>query len=108
MDALLAVRDSGEPPTVLALLDRIGALHTHTLFTVEQSHDAGAARATERRRRRVPRSRCRLRWSVIPGPQRTVSLGDGACSRGPGRTASLPDAAAQATGEQTPDIAVLP
>ena len=36
----MAVRDSGEPPPALALLNRIGALHTHALFTVEQSHDA--------------------------------------------------------------------
>ncbi len=40
LDALLAVRNSGEPPAALALLDRLGAEHSHAVFTVEQSHDA--------------------------------------------------------------------
>lgn len=39
-EALMAVRNSGEPPAALALLDSLGAEHSHTLFTVEQSHDA--------------------------------------------------------------------
>ena len=39
-DALLALRVSGEPPAALALLDRLGAEHSHGLFTVEQSYDA--------------------------------------------------------------------
>ena len=39
-DALLALRTSGEPPAALALLDRLGAEHSHGLFTVEQSYDA--------------------------------------------------------------------
>jgi hypothetical protein len=38
-EALLAVRDSGEPPAALALLDRLGAEHTHGVFTVEQTYD---------------------------------------------------------------------
>ncbi len=40
LDALLAVRNSGEPPAALALLDRLGAEHSHAVFTVEQSHAA--------------------------------------------------------------------
>jgi heme-degrading monooxygenase HmoA len=40
MDALMAVRNSGEPPAALALLDSLGAEHSHALFTLEQSHDA--------------------------------------------------------------------
>ena len=40
MDALMALRNSGEPPAALALLDRIGAEHSHAVFTVEQSYDA--------------------------------------------------------------------
>jgi hypothetical protein len=39
-EALMAVRNSGEPPAALALLDRLGAEHSHAVFTVEQSHDA--------------------------------------------------------------------
>ena len=39
----MAVRDSGEPPAALALLDSLGAEHSHALFTVEQSHDAEVA-----------------------------------------------------------------
>lgn len=37
-DALLAVRNSGTPPAALALLDRLGAEHSHAVFSVEQSH----------------------------------------------------------------------
>jgi hypothetical protein len=40
-DALMAVRASGEPPAALALLDRLGVEHSHGLFTVEQSYNAG-------------------------------------------------------------------
>ena len=36
-DALLALRASGEPPAALALLDRLGAHHSHTVHTVERS-----------------------------------------------------------------------
>lgn len=36
-EALLALRQRGEPPAMLALLDRLGAEHTHAVFTVEQS-----------------------------------------------------------------------
>jgi heme-degrading monooxygenase HmoA len=39
-EALLAVRNSGEPPPALALLDRLGVEHSHTFFTVEQSYGA--------------------------------------------------------------------
>jgi hypothetical protein len=35
-----ALRDSGEPPAALALLDRLGAEDSHAVFTVEQSHHA--------------------------------------------------------------------
>jgi hypothetical protein len=37
-DALIALRASGEPPAALLLLDRIGAEHTHGVFSVEQSY----------------------------------------------------------------------
>lgn len=36
-DTLLALRASGEPPAALALLDRLGAPHSHTVHTVEHS-----------------------------------------------------------------------
>ena len=36
----MGVRKSGKPPAALALLDRLGAEHSHTIFTLEQSHDA--------------------------------------------------------------------
>jgi len=39
-DALMAVRNSGKPPAALALLDRLGAEHSHGVFAVEQSHPA--------------------------------------------------------------------
>jgi hypothetical protein len=38
--ALMALRQSGEPPAALALLDSLEASHTHGWFTVEVSHDA--------------------------------------------------------------------
>ena len=38
LEAVLALRRAGEPPAVLALLERIGAQHTHGTFTVEQVH----------------------------------------------------------------------
>jgi len=34
-DALMAVRNSGEPPAAMALLGRLGAEHSHAVFTVE-------------------------------------------------------------------------
>lgn len=39
-EAVLALRRSGKPPAAMALLDRLGAVHTHAVFTVEQSHPA--------------------------------------------------------------------
>ena len=39
-EALIAVRQSGEPPAMLALLDRLGAEHSHAVFAVEQSYEA--------------------------------------------------------------------
>lgn len=39
-DALMAVRNSGMPPAALALLDRLGAEHSHGVFSVEQSYNA--------------------------------------------------------------------
>ncbi len=39
-EALMAVRNSGEPPAALALLDHLGSEHSHEVFTVEQSHEA--------------------------------------------------------------------
>lgn len=38
-EALLAVRDTGARPASLELLDRIGAEHTHMVFTVEARLD---------------------------------------------------------------------
>lgn len=38
-DALIAARDSGEPPAALELFRRVGADHTHDVFTVEASHE---------------------------------------------------------------------
>src|SRR4051812_20051933 len=40
IDALRALRRSGKPPAVLGLLDRLAAQHSHSVFTVEQSHEA--------------------------------------------------------------------
>lgn len=37
-EALTAARASGHRPAALELLDRIGATHAHTVFTVEQSY----------------------------------------------------------------------
>ena len=37
-DALQAVRRSGKPPAALALLESVGAEHTHGWFTVEQDY----------------------------------------------------------------------
>jgi quinol monooxygenase YgiN len=37
-DALMAVRGSGEPPAALELFRRVGADHTHDVFTVEDSY----------------------------------------------------------------------
>jgi hypothetical protein len=34
----MAVRDSGEPPAALRLLESIGAAHSHAVFVVEQRH----------------------------------------------------------------------
>jgi hypothetical protein len=36
-DALLALRAAGKPPAVVALLDRLGAEHSHELLHVEDS-----------------------------------------------------------------------
>lgn len=36
-DALIAQRQSGEPPAALALLERLGAEHSHSVYTIEQS-----------------------------------------------------------------------
>jgi hypothetical protein len=36
-DALIAARNSGEPPAALELFRRVGADHTHDVFTVEES-----------------------------------------------------------------------
>jgi hypothetical protein len=38
LESLLALRKSGEPPAALALLESVGAEHTHGWFTVEVSH----------------------------------------------------------------------
>jgi len=38
-DALVAVRNSGKPPATLELLDRLGAGHSHAVFSIEQSLD---------------------------------------------------------------------
>lgn len=37
--ALMALRQSGNPPAALLLLDSVGAEHSHGVFTVEQSYD---------------------------------------------------------------------
>lgn len=39
-EALLTLRATGEPPAALALLDRLGAPHSHTVHTVEHSIQA--------------------------------------------------------------------
>lgn len=36
-DSLLALRATGEPPAALALLERLGAPHSRTVYTVEHS-----------------------------------------------------------------------
>ncbi|MEA2715854.1 MAG: hypothetical protein QOI99_171 [Actinomycetota bacterium] len=36
-EALVALRTSGHPPAALELLDRVGAEHSHGVFTVEES-----------------------------------------------------------------------
>jgi len=36
----MAVRNSGEPPAALELLDALGAQHTHAVFSIEQTHTA--------------------------------------------------------------------
>jgi len=38
-DALMAVRNSGKPPAALELLDRLGAEHSHAVFSIEESLD---------------------------------------------------------------------
>jgi len=40
MEALLALRQSEQPPPALALLDRLGAEHSHAVFSVEQRYEA--------------------------------------------------------------------
>jgi hypothetical protein len=37
-DSLMALRRSGMPPAALELLDRVGADHSHSWYTVEQSY----------------------------------------------------------------------
>jgi hypothetical protein len=39
VEALMAVRQRGKPPAAMALLDSLGAEHSHTWFTVEVSVD---------------------------------------------------------------------
>lgn len=39
LDTLLANRTSGKRPAALDLLERVGAEHSHTWFTVEQSYE---------------------------------------------------------------------
>jgi hypothetical protein len=39
VDALRAMRASGEPPAALALLESIGAEHSHAWFIVEEGFD---------------------------------------------------------------------
>jgi hypothetical protein len=41
-EGLLAARKSGEPPAALELFRRVGADHTHDVFTVEVSHEPSA------------------------------------------------------------------
>jgi len=40
MDAILAVRKAGMPHAAQELLERVGATHSHSVFTVEQSYDS--------------------------------------------------------------------
>lgn len=40
MESLMALRQHGESPAALALLDRLGADHSHAVFTVEQRYKA--------------------------------------------------------------------
>ena len=37
-EAVIALRASGEGPAAMRLLDSVGASHTHTVFTVTDSH----------------------------------------------------------------------
>jgi Antibiotic biosynthesis monooxygenase len=37
-DALMAARDPSTPPPALALLDKVGAIHTHDVLTVEAEY----------------------------------------------------------------------
>ena len=39
MEALMELRRAGRPPAALALLEGLGAEHTHAWFTVEQSDE---------------------------------------------------------------------
>ncbi|MEX5258132.1 antibiotic biosynthesis monooxygenase [Kocuria arenosa] len=39
-DALMALRAAGELPAALALLDRLGAPHSHSVHTMEESVEA--------------------------------------------------------------------
>ena len=38
-DTLMALRQSGEPPAAIALLEGLGAEHSHSVFTIEQSFE---------------------------------------------------------------------
>jgi heme-degrading monooxygenase HmoA len=40
LEAVIALRKSGEPPAALRLLESVGAEHTHAVFTVEQSYNS--------------------------------------------------------------------
>ncbi len=37
-ESLMAIRKGGNPPAALELLDRLGAEHSHGVFTVEESY----------------------------------------------------------------------
>ena len=39
-EVLLAQRSSGRPPAALELLDRVGAQHSHAVFTIEDGFSA--------------------------------------------------------------------
>jgi hypothetical protein len=39
-DALIAARDPNTPPPALALLDKVGASHSHDVLTVEEEYAA--------------------------------------------------------------------
>lgn len=69
-EALMALRKSAEPPAALALLDRLGAEHSHAIFTVELNCTAARCAITP------AQSRQPLTMSFMA----SVSA---ACSKGP-------------------------